>query len=162
VEQANKQRSERLKFLIFSSIGVFNTLFDIALYIVILNISKNIITANIAATSAALIGSYFLNSKLTFKATRWTTRTFVGFVAVTVFGLWVLQTSAIFGLNHLLHVVPEHDWRKLGGLEHTAKQVVPKLIATAITFVWNYIWYNKVIFKPADHDEATRLAYSDL
>jgi putative flippase GtrA len=156
------KRPTRLKLILFTSIGIFNTLFDIALYVIILNISHSIIIANILATSAALIGSYLLNSKLTFKSKKWTAHTFILFVVVTVFGLWVIQTGAIYGLNHLIHYVPEHDWRKLGGFEKLAKQLVPKLLATSLTLVWNYIWYNKVIFKPEEHDDATHLAFSDL
>jgi putative flippase GtrA len=157
-----EQRQTRLKLILFTSIGIFNTLFDIVLYILILNLTHSIIIANILATSAALVGSYLLNSKLTFKSKKWTAHTFLLFVVVTVFGLWVIQTGCIYGLNHLIHYVPEHDWQKFGGLQKLAKQLIPKLLATSVTLVWNYLWYNKVIFKPEDHDDATRLAFSDL
>jgi len=140
-------RSERLKFIVFSLIGVFNTLFDIALYVMFLNATNSILIANLISTSAALIGSYILNSKLTFRSKKWTARSFILFVAVTVFGLWVLQTGAIYLFSHLLKSLPEHVWQLFGPLEHLAKSLVPKLLATAITFVWNFLWYSKVIFK---------------
>ncbi len=149
-----------LKFIIFSLIGVFNTLFDLVLYVVIYNLTNSIIISNIAATSAAMIGSYILNSRITFKAKRWTFKSFALFVAVTVFGLWMLQTGIIYALTPAMNRIPEHLWLNLGPFEHTVKTVAPKLVATAVTFVWNFIWYNKVIFaKDQDHlEESIRAA----
>ncbi len=140
-------RSERLKFIIFSLIGVFNTLFDIALYAVLRAMGHSVLVANTISVSAALIGSYLLNSQLTFKQTAWTTKRFVGFVTVTLFGLWVLQTQTIYLLQPVFNALSESLWRILGPFEHTAKIVAPKLAATVVTFLWNYVWYNKVIFK---------------
>jgi putative flippase GtrA len=153
--------SSRFKLVAFTAIGIFNTLLDIVIYIFVLNSSHNIIIANIVATSIALIGSYLLNSKITFQAKTWTKTTFISFVLVTVFGLWILQTATIYGLDHLVNLVPSHIWHMLGGLEKTGKQVIPKLLATAVTLVWNYLWYNKVIFK-GYREEANRLALTDL
>lgn len=155
-------KSQRLKFIVFSIIGIFNTFFDIALYFVIYNASKSIIIANLLATSAALVGSYLLNSKLTFKTKQWTAKSFIGFVVVTVFGLWVLQTAAIYGLTHLLKSVPENLWQHLGSFETSAKTLIPKLLATVITFVWNYLWYNKVIFKNEHPEQNALLSLDDL
>lgn len=155
-------RPNRLKIFIFSFIGVFNTLFDIVVYIVILNVSHSIIIANLSATSLALIGSYLLNSRLTFKSKKWTFGSFAAFVGVTVFGLWVLQTAAIYVFTHLISFLPTIYWHFFGHYQKTAQQLVPKLLATAITLVWNYLWYNKVIFRDGDRDQANRLAASDL
>ena len=153
-----KMKTDRLKFIVFSMIGVFNTLFDLALYVVIYNATNSIIIANIAATSAALIGSYFLNSRLTFKGKKWSGASFALFVAVTVFGLWVLQTGVIYILTPIIKHIPESAWRQLGSFEHTTKTILPKLIATGVTFVWNFIWYNKVIFKEDTHAEQAVIA----
>jgi putative flippase GtrA len=147
-----------LKFIIFSAIGVFNTLFDLALYVVADNLTHSIVISNVLATSAALIGSYFLNSRLTFKSKKWTFKGFALFVVVTIFGLWFLQTGIIYALTPLLHHIPEHIWRKAGGFEHTFKIVVPKLLATAVTFIWNFLWYNKVIFKGESDIEQVAIA----
>jgi putative flippase GtrA len=115
--------------------------------VVFYNITQSILIANIIATSAALIGSYFLNSRLTFKSKKWTFKGFALFVAVTIFGLWFLQTGVIYLITPAVHIIPEFLWHILGPLEDTAKVVAPKIIATAVTFVWNFVWYNKVIFK---------------
>lgn len=124
-----------------------------ALYVVVQSLTGSIIIANIIATSAALVGSYILNSKLTFKSRKWTVKSFALFVAVTIFGLWVLQTGVIYLLTPLVNVVPEFLWHLFGPLQHTAKILAPKVVATAVTLVWNFIWYNKVIFKNASTEE---------
>jgi putative flippase GtrA len=160
--KAPVERQSRLKFLIFSAIGVFNTLVDIAIYIFVYDKSHNLIVANTVATTAGLIGSYILNSKLTFQTKTWTTKTVVSFVVVTVFGLWVLQTGTIELLSHFLTRIPEHYWQVLGPIEKLSKQLVPKLLATAVTLVWNYSWYNKVIFKDDPSVPTGQLALRDL
>lgn len=141
------------KVIIFAAIGIFNTVFDMALYVLVQYLTGSIIIANIVATSAALIGSYLLNSKLTFKAKKWTAKSFVLFVVVTIFGLWVLQTGVIYLLTPLVGVIPEFLWRLLGPIEGVAKILAPKVAATAVTVVWNFLWYNKVIFKDKDAGE---------
>ena len=144
-EKVHKKRDK--KVIMFAAIGIFNTLFDMALYVLVQYLTGSIIIANIVATSAALIGSYLLNSKLTFKEKKWTIKGFVLFVGVTIFGLWVLQTAVIYVLTPLVGVIPEFLWRLFGPLENIVKILAPKVAATAITVVWNFLWYNKVIFK---------------
>jgi putative flippase GtrA len=154
--------SQKIKLIIFGLIGVFNTLFDIAVYTVIVEVEHSIILANIVSTSLALIGSYFLNSRLTFKSKKWTTRSFVLFVIVTLFGLWVLQTVAIYLIVHLLHNSMLHSWSLFGRYSHVVQQVVPKLLATGITLVWNYLWYSKAIFRQSNREENVLLALDEL
>ncbi len=117
------------------------------LYVLINSVTHSILIANISATSAALIGSYFLNSRLTFKSKKWTFKSFALFVAVTIFGLWFLQTAVIYLISPGVELIPEALWRLFGPLETVAKIVAPKVVATVVTFVWNFMWYNKVIFK---------------
>ncbi len=150
--------SEKLKFVIFSSIGVFNTLFDIFLYTVLRSHGQSVIVANILSVSAALIGSYFLNARFTFKHTVWTPKRFLSFVAVTLFGLWVLQTAVIYMVQPAFNGLPSSWWNLLGSLQHIGRLTAPKLAATAVTFVWNYLWYNKVIFKKGNSGPTPLLA----
>jgi len=150
-EKTSKKRDK--KVIIFGLIGIFNTLFDMALYVIIQNITGSVIIANVVATSAALIGSYLLNSKLTFKARKWTVKSFVLFVVVTLFGLWVLQTGAILLLTPVTDATPEFLWHLFGPFEHILKILAPKVLATVITVVWNFVWYNKVIFKDKNASE---------
>jgi putative flippase GtrA len=153
----------KYKFIVFSLIGVFNTLFDIALYTVLRTVAhQSFITANVISVSAALIGSYFLNSRLTFQGKKWTAWSFIGFVAVTLVGLWVIQTAAIYVISRLLVPLPEHVWHHLGRFESVSKIFVPKLLATGVSFIWNYLWYNKVIFKDRSREENAIAALDEL
>ncbi|HWT40862.1 MAG TPA: hypothetical protein VN081_06395, partial [Dongiaceae bacterium] len=46
-----------------------------------------------------------------------------------------------------VNIFPEFLWKLFGPLEEIAKVLAPKVLATFITLVWNFVWYNKVIFK---------------
>ena len=142
-----ERKKRDLKIVIFSLIGIFNTLFDLFLYVIFSNLTHSILISNIIATSAALTGSYFLNSKLTFKSSKWSISRFLLFVSVTIFGLWFLQTGFIYLVTPLMHNIPEKLWHLFGFFESNAKIIVPKLLSVVVTFAWNFIWYNKVIFK---------------
>ena len=154
-----KLTRNKLKPFIFGAIGLFNTAFDFTLYLLLLHLTHSIIIANVVSTSAALIGSYFLNSRLTFKSRQWTTANFASFVAVTLFGLWVLQTAAIYVFSNLLQHMPAHTWHIFGSLAPTAKVLLPKILATGITLVWNYMWYNKVIFREMPKSERSQIVH---
>jgi putative flippase GtrA len=154
--------NERLKLIIFSLIGIFNTVFDIAVYVILLDVTHSFIFSNIVATSLALTGSYVLNSKVTFKNKSWSPRSLLLFVLVTLFGLWVLQTSAIYVLTQFANHSLGNLWHHFGPLHHLAQQLLPKLAATVITFVWNYLWYNKVIFRDQSIEQSALLALDDL
>lgn len=136
----------RQKVLLFGLIGFGNTLFDVALYTALRSAGHSAVTANIASTSAALIVSYLLNSRFTFKR-QWSAKSFLAFLAVTLFGLEVLQTSAIVVIEHFVDRIPAADLSWLGAYRHTAVLAVPKLLATGVSFGWNFCWYNKVLFK---------------
>ena len=138
---------KKYQFLLFCLIGIGNTLFDIGLYVFLRSRGFSLISANIVSVSAAIIGSYLLNSRFTFKTKKWTLKTFGAYVAVTVFGLWVLQTGAIYLFTLALSHLPSSVWNLFGTHNKLAKIALPKLLATAVSFMWNYIWYSKVIFK---------------
>jgi len=154
-----EHKKRDLTFILFSIIGVFNTLFDLVLYVIFYNLSHSIIIANLIATTAALIGSYFLNGRVAFKNKQLTLKKFLLFMGVTAFGLWVVQTGLILLLTPLTHHVPASVWRLAGSFAHLAKTVLPKLIATGVTFVWNFVWYHKVIFR---QDNVAELAIRSL
>lgn len=133
--------------VIFSLVGIFNTVFDIALYTVLDEVTHNIVIANIVSTSIALLVSYILNSKYAFKSETDLTK-LISFLAVTAFGLWVVQTVAIYVINRsLISLIPNSLWDSLGSLASAAKIILPKLLATGVSLVWNYLWYSRVIFK---------------
>ena len=142
-----------LRVIIFGSIGAFNTLFDLILYLIIYNLTHSVIVANTLATAAALIVSYQLNSRLTFKTKQWTRQTFIRFILITLIGLWLLQTGAIYVIMPLTDKLPVGIFNWLGGLNHDAKTLLPKLLATGLTLLWNYLWYSRYVFKDKPEQE---------
>ena len=118
-----KNKSQLIRF---GLIGVINTALDFGLLFILKSIGLMATTANIFSTSIAFVFSFFANKKYTFRSSATNVvREMILFVAVTLFGLWVLQTGVI--------------WLVLPHLS--------KLFATAVSMTWNYILYDKLVFK---------------
>lgn len=138
---------KNIKLYIFSIIGVFNTALDITIYTLLRSDGLTVIVSNVIAVSIALIGSYILNSRYTFKSKQWSIRTFLGFMAVTLVGLWFLQTAVIYMITIMFRYMPSGLWNMAGSYSKLSQIILPKILATGVSFLWNFIWYNKVIFK---------------
>lgn len=132
----------------FILVGVTNTLVDIILFVLLRFAGLPITASNIISTSVALGLSLVLNKKYTFSGralTRWTVVLYIG---VTLVGIWILQPIIIAaitnysGTRHLIiSLAQPFDQEKLFLI------LLPKLAATGFTLVWNYLWYNKVVFR---------------
>ncbi len=80
-----------------------------------------------------------MNRKYTFKSSGQNVkRELLLFITVTLFGLWVLQNIVIWLLTPAL--------AGFGLAENTAV-LVAKLFATAVSLAWNYVMYDRVVFK---------------
>ena len=131
-----KNKSQLIRF---GLIGVINTALDFGLLFILKSIGLMATTANIFSTSIAFVFSFFANKKYTFRSSGTNiVREMILFVAVTLFGLWVLQTGVIW------LVLP-----RLSKLLRSSEMglLVTKLIATAVSMIWNYILYDKLVFK---------------
>lgn len=127
------------KPLTFAVIGVANTALDFGLLFTLKNLGLPAVAANTISTSIAFIFSFLMNRKYTFKSSGQNVkRELLLFVTVTLFGLWVLQNIIIWLLTPAL--------TGFGLAENTAV-LVAKLFATAVSLVWNYVMYDKVVFK---------------
>lgn len=130
----------------FVAAGILNTLIDFTIF----NFAIHFFgmapwLANIISTSVAMVISFIINKKAVFRDGRAFNHTqFVAYILVTVAGLWGLQTLAIVGISGVIHPAAHS---MLGS--NAAKVLVPniaKAIATVISAVWNYLWYDRVIF----------------
>ena len=130
-----KNKSQLIRF---GLIGVINTALDFGLLFILKSIGLMATTANIFSTSIAFVFSFFANKKYTFRSSGTNiVREMILFVAVTLFGLWVLQTGVIWlVLPHLSKLLRSSEMGLL----------VTKLIATAVSMTWNYILYDKLVF----------------
>jgi putative flippase GtrA len=97
------------------------------------------IGANYISTSSALIFSFFANKHFTFKSTEKNhIRQIVLFLAVTLFGLWVLQPLVI----KFAQVTLQHFF----GAD-VLLTLVAKVVATCVSLIWNYLLYDRFVFR---------------
>ena len=123
----------------FAIVGVANTLLDFGVLFTLTSLGVNKLVANVISTTIAFIFSFFANKKFTFKSTsKSLVREMILFVIVTLFGLWGLQTGVIWATTPLLTSVTGSESLGLLGA---------KLVATAVSMVWNYLLYSKLVFR---------------
>jgi putative flippase GtrA len=131
-----KNSSQKVRFM---AVGGFNTLLDFGLLFGLKALGLPAIPANVISTSAAFCFSFFANKKYTFKTTGTNVkREIILFVAITLFGLWVLQTLVISLVTGLLGS---------SGFPDDVVLFIAKLCATAVSLTWNYVLYSRVVFK---------------
>lgn len=122
--------------------GGMNTAIDFAVYLLAIQFGAPVLLANYLSTSVALCVSFIANKQFTFKDTSKTKLSQISkFLAVTLFGLWVLQPIIIQAVIILGDSLP---------MPTTGLYVVGKIIATIVTLLWNYVLYNKIVFKHMD------------
>ena len=128
--------SEKIRF---GLVGVVNTVVDFAVLFTLARVvGIPVIAANILSTSCAMVASYVLNKNAVFGNTdRHNHRQVLLFVAVTLAGLWVLQSAVIVTVETLLSSIGNHGLVLL----------LAKVVATGASLVWNYLWYSRVVFK---------------
>lgn len=154
LNQDSKQEVERVGR--FGLVGILNTLIDLT----ILNILRfkfgwPIISANIVSTSCAMTFSFFANRKLVFGSKqRSVLLQALIFLAVTGFGLYVLQNAVIKLLTDIWKAPVEWGlivagWLRLTDLLSSDFIAVNGVKAAAIlvSMTWNYTMYKKVVFK---------------
>ncbi|WP_410587858.1 GtrA family protein [Amycolatopsis sp. lyj-23] len=118
----------------FGLVGVANTLVDALGYALLVTLGVPLFVANFISTSTGMLLSFTLNRNFTFRAKDGDVRRqALLFFAVTAFGLWVVQAAIIFAVTSAfpgVHVL------------------IPKFAGIAVGLVWNYVLYNKVVFRP--------------
>ena len=122
----------------FALVGVVNTLIDFVLFTVLTAAGVGILAANTVSTSSGMAFSFFVNRAWSFRSERPARETVVPFLAVTLFGLWVLHPLVILGTA----AVGRHF-----GHEGDAVLWIGKAAAIAVGLLWNFTWYDRVVFK---------------
>ncbi len=148
-----KQTAKKLihvRVVRFMMVGVFNTILDFALFNSLLAISGNsssrsvvVICNTISATTVACL-SFFLNRKYVFKSQNTPTHYTLYFVAITLGGLYIVQNGIIY--------LVLHTFGNYGASENQLLLInFAKVVGTAGSTIWNYIWYKQVIFNQPGH-----------
>jgi putative flippase GtrA len=155
------KRVAKHKVSLFAVVGVINTLTDI----VILNILRvlthtqtsqtgRLIGLNIMSASSVAVLSFYLNRKYVFKAGHVRNHMFVPFLLITLSSIFVLQSLVIAVALHSFDPLAR-ALMNIGAHIPVIKTFtfnfyeanIAKVCATAASMVWNYIWYNKYVFK---------------
>lgn len=122
----------------FALVGVVNTAIDFLLFTVLIAVGLGVLTANTVSTSAGMAFSFVVNRAWSFRSARPARETVVPFLVVTLVGLWVLHPLFILGVAAV---------GRQGGHEGDAVLWIGKVAAIAVGLVWNFTWYDRVVFK---------------
>ena len=131
-----KKHAEKIRFAI---VGGANTALDFLLLFILVATGLDRIPANYISTSVAFIFSFFVNKSFTFKNKGGNVKKqFALFIAVTIFGLWVIQPIVILGVSAALAPL---------ALNESLVLFIAKLVATVASLIWNYLFYSRLVFK---------------
>ena len=124
----------------FGLVGILNTLIDISIYSLLSWLGVWILVANFISTSCGMATSYGLNRVFTFESKSKNIRKELTlFLAITVFGLWVIQPLIIY-------VTTDPARNLFGWLPSIFAILIPKSCAVAVALVWNYNFYKRMVF----------------
>ena len=140
LKTASKQnKTSTKKPLRFVIVGISNTVLDFVLMNIMRLVGLNLIVANTISTGTAMVYSFFMNKKWTFRnAGKNYLRQVVLFFIFTIIGIWVIQNGFIWLINTY---IPHF------GLSDTIFANAAKLIASVPSLIWNYLTYNFIVFR---------------
>lgn len=135
LKQLFSKHAEKIRFVL---VGGINTVVDFAILFILFNaIGLDKLLSNVISTSTAMVLSYFMNQRFTFKAKKQTPKQFVYFVVITLIGLWVIQSAIISVLGQFLGQIISNE---------NVRLLVSKIIATGASMLWNFVLYKKFVF----------------
>jgi putative flippase GtrA len=136
VKNTLKKHADKFRFGV---VGVANTVIDFSVLFLLVSLGLNAVLGNFISTSIALIFSYFANKKYTFRdLEKGSKKQFAYFLAITLFGLWIIQPIIIEGTSLILNSLKLNSYVLL---------FAGKLLATIVSLVWNYLMYRRFVFK---------------
>ena len=124
----------------FVLVGGFNTVVDFGL-MNLFRLFVPLVFANTFSTGIAMLVSFFLNKKWTFRSTgKNYFREVILFFIFTIIGIWVIQNGFIWLIERF---APRF------GLPDVIFANLTKIIASVPSLIWNYLTYNKFVFREA-------------
>ena len=141
----------------FGLIGILNTAIDFTIFNVLTSrrIGWGKIPANLVSTTCAMVFSFIMNRGFVFNATSGNIYLqTIEFIAVTAFGLYVLQNAVIYFLLRIWQWPVEVVWsivtlvklNKLFSHDFVRKNSA-KAAATLVSLTWNYLMFSFIVFK---------------
>ena len=134
------------KIIRFILIGSFNTLVDFIIFFILANIFRvYAVYANLVSTFFAMIISFFLNHTYVFESNKKKRHTFMQFITVTIFNVWVVQSAVIS------FIINEFDYGFFAKYKW-ALNTFAKLSSIAISLVLDFLMYNLIFHKESLDD----------
>lgn len=125
----------KIRFTLVSSIS---TALDFTLLLIITSLGLPLIAANFISTSISFIFSFFASKKYAFRTPdHHIQREAVQFIIVTLIGIWIIQPLIMWPLEPFIRGFGIHGLLVI---------VLAKLLASLATFIWNYLFYTRVVF----------------
>ena len=128
-----KKHSEVIRFVL---VGGFNTALDFCIFGLLANIiGIDKVVANIISTAICITVSFILNYKFVWKSEKSIKSTAVGFLVVSLFSAWVVQSLVITGVTAILG-------------ETGLNKLIAKACGSVAGMVTNFFGYKFVFKKP--------------
>lgn len=126
----------KIRFSLVSSVA---TVIDFSLLLFITSFGLGTITANYISSSIAFVFSFFANKKFAFRTPdHHIKREAVLFIIVTLTGIWLLQPLIIWKIEDMFDQSFQPTWLLV---------IIAKVVASFVTFIWNYFFYTRLVFK---------------
>lgn len=144
--------AQKIRFIV---VGVINTLIDFLILNALAHgLGVALIPANIASATVAMTFSFFANRSIVFDGDSGDRRRqAMLFIGVTVTSVYLIQNLVIWILSEWWRW-PLDTTHQL--VEFIDREVfvtnISKLSATAVSLVWNFVFYKKLVF--VDHEKA--------
>lgn len=124
----------------FSLVSISATAIDFGVLFLVTSLSGlSLIRANYISAFCGFICSFFANKKFTFKTPRHRVkREVVLYIIITLIGIWIIQPLIIWPVEILLRTAGWHGLIVI---------LTAKVIASLVTFIWNYFGYSRIVFK---------------
>jgi len=138
--ETNLKKLTKNKKFRFIVVGGTNTVIDFAFYNLFSKVfSLALPVANMISSFIAMLFSFFMNKKWTFRdAGENYFRQVVLFFIFTIISIWVIQSGTIWLVEHIFSDVNWQDfWLKN----------ILKVIASVPSLIWNYLTYDRFVFK---------------
>lgn len=132
----------------FIFIGSINTVIDLLLFAVSANIFNIFpVAASILSTGITLIFSFFMNHYFVFKSGKRKRNTAIQFILMTLFNVWVVQSSVIFVALHVfgdIEFFKDHTW---------TFNMFAKMCGISVSLVLNYLSYRTIFRGDKTHGQ---------
>jgi putative flippase GtrA len=117
---------------------MISTAIDFSILLTLTSFGFSLIGANFISTSTSFIFSFFASKKYAFRTPdHHIQHEAIKFIIVTLCGIWIIQPLIMWPLEPLIRGFGVHGILAI---------ILAKLIASAATFIWNYLFYTRLVF----------------